>query len=243
MAMDASDVLRELEARGTEQNRKLYPRHGVIKPVFGVGYADLKALAKRIGTDQAMAAALRGSGVHDARVLAAMIDDPMASTIDSLESWCAEVDDRVEADALARFVARTPHAARLAREWTEDRSEWPAAIGWTVLAVLAPTDPSLASEDLLDALEAIERTIHDRPNQVRHAMNNALIAIGMRDEDLRDRTLEAADRIGRVEVDHGATGCKTPEARPYLLKSWDRKRSRAAPRGRSDGRGRGSKAS
>ena len=61
-------------------------------------------------------------------------------------------------------------------------------------------------------------------------MNNALIAIGLRDERLATLARAAAARIGRVEVDHGETNCKTPDAIPYMDRGWARKRARAAAR-------------
>jgi len=59
---------------------------------------------------------------------------------------------------------------------------------------------------------------------VRNAMNNALIAIGIRNPHLEKKAIAAAQKIGKVEVDHGETGCKTPDAIPYIQKSLDRKR-------------------
>jgi hypothetical protein len=58
-------------------------------------------------------------------------------------------------------------------------------------------------------------------------MNMALIAIGLRSPALRKAATEAARRIGPVEVDHGDTGCKTPDAIAYIAKSWERKKARA----------------
>ena len=47
-------------------------------------------------------------------------------------------------------------------------------------------------------------------------MNSALIAIGIRNEDLERKAIEMAREIGKVQVDHGATSCKTPDAEPYI---------------------------
>lgn len=58
-------------------------------------------------------------------------------------------------------------------------------------------------------LGTIEKEIHSRKNRVRHAMNGALISIGFRRPSLTKQALAAAKRIGKVEVDHGETGCKT----------------------------------
>jgi hypothetical protein len=58
-------------------------------------------------------------------------------------------------------------------------------------------------------------------------MNNAVIAIGGRNPALAAAATAAAGRIGRVEVDHGETGCKTPEAAAYIERIWARKRPAA----------------
>jgi hypothetical protein len=72
-------------------------------------------------------------------------------------------------------------------------------------------------------VEIIEREIHSQPNWVRYSMNSALIAIGLRDATLEARALEAAAHIGKVEVDHGDTCCKTPDATAYIHKGAARK--------------------
>ena len=56
-------------------------------------------------------------------------------------------------------------------------------------------------------------------------MNSALIAIGIRNEDLERKAIEIAREIGKVHVDHGATSCKTPDAESYI-----KARERAAKR-------------
>lgn len=69
-------------------------------------------------------------------------------------------------------------------------------------------------------LAEIERTIHTAPNAERYIMNQTVIAIGCRNAALRKAALAAAKRIGEVEVDHGDTACKTPDAAEYIEKSW-----------------------
>ena len=68
-------------------------------------------------------------------------------------------------------------------------------------------------------LETIESNVHDSPNWVKYAMNNALINIGVRNPRLEKKAIAAAKRIGRIEVDYGRTGCKTPDAVPYIKKT------------------------
>src|SRR5262245_7914566 len=89
LVMPARDVLAQLEAMGTEQNRKIYTRHGVAGPMFGVSYANLGALKKKIKVDQGLAEELWDSGNHDARVLAAMVADPRSIAEPTLDAWVA----------------------------------------------------------------------------------------------------------------------------------------------------------
>ena len=103
-------------------------------------------------------------------------------------------------------------------------AEFVAQAGWTMLAVAAMKDPSLTDAELEVRLAHIEKHIHKAKNRVPHAMNSALIAIGMRNPRLEQLALAAAARIGKVEVDHGETGCKTPAAEPYIAKLWLRRR-------------------
>ena len=78
----------------------------------------------------------------------------------------------------------------------------------------------------MDYLERIESKIHTSKNWVKYSMNNALINIGLRNPGLKRRAVAAAKRIGKVDVDHGETSCKTPDAIPYIKKAWDRKKKR-----------------
>jgi hypothetical protein len=67
-----------------------------------------------------------------------------------------------------------------------------------------------------------------RKNRVRDAMNSAVIAIGIRNPKLEKKALAAAKRIGQVEVDHGETSCKTPDATAYIHKTLERRRKKRA---------------
>jgi 3-methyladenine DNA glycosylase AlkD len=223
--MTADQLLAELESLGTAQNRKIYARHGVGGPCFGVSYANFGKLKKRIKTDHALAEALWDSGNHDARVLATMIADPRAIAGSRLDAWAKSLDNSPLAGALSQFAAETPFAAARARKWTKSRSELLSTTGWTLLAILAAQDGVMDDAELAGFLSRIEAEIHAAPNRTRYAMNNALIAIGGR-EALREEALAAAGRIGRVEVDHGETGCKTPDAAAYIRKMADRKAKR-----------------
>ena len=221
--MDLESALAALEAAGTAQNRKVYRRHGVSDPLYGVSYANQGKLAKQNKGDTELAIGLWESGNHDARILAAMIADPEAIRSSLLDAWVRGLDNYVLTDAFSDLVSQSPFAKTKVGRWTRSAQEFVGAAGWNVLARLARQDPELIDNELEGYLATIETEIHGRKNRSRHSMNSALIAIGIRNPKLERKALAAARRIGKVEVDHGETSCKTPDAPAYIRKAVARK--------------------
>lgn len=218
-------VMAELEQRGTAQNRKVYARHGVTGEAFGVSYADLGKLRRSIGTDHALARALWETGNHDARVLATFVADPEQLDRKLLDDWSKDLRNYVVTDAVATMVAPSPSAPATARRWIKSRDEWVSTAGWNLVARLA--EEAFEVEELKELLATIEAGIASAPNRTRYAMNGALISIGLR-SGLTAAAKAAAGRIGPVEVDHGETGCKTPEAASYIDKTLAHRKKKAS---------------
>lgn len=216
--MTLAQALQLLEAAGTAQTRKTYARHGIGPNMFGVSYATLGKLTRTIKRDHALALGLWASGNHDARVLATMIADPAQADAARLNAWVAACDNCGLGGAVAKFTAGTAAAAALAAEWCADPREFVAVAGWDVVAELALASNGPDAQFAV-CLKTIEREIHTAPNYVRYAMNGALIAIGVRNSKLEKLAVAAAKRIGKVEVDHGDTSCKTPDAVAYIAKT------------------------
>ncbi len=230
--MTLREAMDALESCAHEDHRKTWVRHGVPPPVLGVPYADLYKIQKRIGRDTDLARALWITGNHDARILATLVVEPKDLSRDELDGWLLPASYRLLNDAVGRVAAGSDHAAALADTWRRDRDEWTAAAGWVVVAALATGER--AGDDWLAArLDEVERGIATAPNYVRHCMNAALIAIGGSRAALRQRAIKAAGTIGKVEVDHGDTSCKTPDAASYIRKMAARgkaKRAKRAPK-------------
>ena len=229
--MTAKQALARLRKAGTAQNRKIYGRHGVTGDMFGVSYAELGKLRKAIGVDHDVAEALWESGNHDARVLACMIADPERATRSNLNDTVRQIDNYVLADAFSGFVGRSPLAHDRALAWRGSKHEFTGQVGWNLVASLAMNESNgLDLAFFADLLAEIESRIHGSKNRVRPSMNQALIAIGIRNKTLRKKAEAAARRIGTVEADHGATSCTTPAAIPYIGKAWERKAAKEARR-------------
>lgn len=218
--MTIKQALTALKKAGTAQNRKVYGNHGVTCAMFGVSFAELKKLKKQIGVDHELARQLWASGNHDARILACMTADAQAMTSGEIDTWSRQLDSYVLSDAFSSLVARSPHALKKFTGWRNRKNEWIAAVAWNILCHLAvDPDADLPDKFCQQQIELIQSEIHSRPNRTRHSMNQALIALGVRNDKLQKKAMAAAAVIGRVEVDHGQTSCKTPDAAAYILKT------------------------
>ena len=222
--MTAAEVLDQLRERGKESFRKTYRRHGAGERLFGVSTADLKSLQKALKKNDAIARELWASGWYDARILATMIADPAQLDEATLDAWSHDLDCYPIIDAFGALVARTSFARAKAEQWMAADDESIESAGWRVLAHLAMNDASLPDSYFASRIEAIRRGISGAKNRVRHEMNSALIAIGVRNDALETKATEAAGAIGKVQVDHGETACETPDAASYIAKTLARRK-------------------
>lgn len=220
--MSLTETMRALEKAGTAQNRKTYTRHGAEEPMFGVSFATLKTLVKKIGVDHELAHELWKTKNHDARILALKIADPARMSPSDLDLWTRAnaTSVRMCGGYAAMLAAEGPHGVGRARAWLASSDAGLRAAGWTLTAYLASLDETLPDEWFLERIATIENSIHQVSNAERESMNSAMITIGGRNAALRKAATSAAKRVGKVEVDHGDTACKTPEAGPYIEKMW-----------------------
>ncbi|EJQ80762.1 DNA alkylation repair protein [Bacillus toyonensis] len=216
------EVMQQLEKYGTEQNRKTYKNHGAKEPLFGVSFANLKLLKKKIKKDHDLAISLWETKNMDAMTLATYILEPKNVTSEQLNSWIRDVDYYCLMDVLMTAICTSPIAIERMDEWTKSDDEWIGRAGWSLLANIAIKNKKLDDNFFMPYLEEIKVHIHNEKNRKREAMNSALIAIGIRNEALEQQAIEIAREIGKVKIDHGATSCKTPDAEPYIKKARER---------------------
>lgn len=211
------EVLFQLEAAGSEQTRKTYARHGIRGECFGVSYAVLGQLRKKIKVDDALALELWASGNHDARILACMVMDASKISRERVDAMVDAIDNYALAGELGDLIARSPLLMEIHDTWRFDAGEWRSSIGWRMVSALAAKgDVSLEAGHAY--LAEIEAGVLAAPNRTRLAMNSALIALGGYNTCLYEAVVACTDRLGPIQVDHGDTGCKTPDPVPYMQK-------------------------
>jgi hypothetical protein len=157
-----------------------------------------------------------------------MIADPVEIDSREADDWAKDSQHHAHllGGFLADLVARSECADEKMRAWTKAKDEFTRAAGYYLLASRVKNgDETLSDKACARFLSTIEREIHGSPNRARYSMNTALIAIGTYRPALTAEALKAAKRIGKVEVDHGNTECKTPDAVPYIKKAVARKKA------------------
>jgi 3-methyladenine DNA glycosylase AlkD len=199
--MTYQHILRTLKSHYKPENIEGMARFGIVaKEAYGVPAPALRKLAREIGRDHALAQRLWASGIHDARVLAALIDDPAQVTEEQMESWVGDFDNWGVCDACCGVLFdRTEFAYRRAVEWSRRDEEFVKRAGFALMACLAVHDKEAGDRQFERFLPIIEREATDERNFVKKAVNWALRQIGKRNMRLNRKALETAERIRALD--------------------------------------------
>jgi 3-methyladenine DNA glycosylase AlkD len=158
--------------------------------------ATMQALARRLGRDHDLAAALWDTDWYEARILAAFVEEPAAITSAQMNRWCRSFDNWAICDTMClHLFDRTPHAWSKVRSWSGGRAEFVRRAGFALLAALALHDKRASDVQFLRALPLVETAASDDRNFVKKAVNWALRAIGRRNVALHTAAMDLAHRL------------------------------------------------
>lgn len=196
-AMTVDEVVAELRALSSPRHAEDMATFGIASTnTLGVSVPQLRALAKRAGRDHALAAELWATGIHEARSLAAMVDEPAKVTRSQMDRWAADFDSWDVVDGCCGdLFDKTPYAYDKALQWSHDRREYVKRAGFVLMATLAVHDKRAEDDAFLQLLPILEREAGDERNFVKKAVNWALRQIGKRNRALNVAGIECALRI------------------------------------------------
>jgi len=163
---------------------------------LGVSVTTLRKIAKRVGTDHALASSLWSTGIHEARLLASLIDDPERVTEQQMERWVHDFDSWDVCDVCCNSLfGKTRFAYPKALGWSSKDDEFVKRAGFVMMAVLAVHDKESDDSRFLRFLPLIVRGSDDQRNFVKKAVNWALRQIGKRSLLLNRTAVEIAKKI------------------------------------------------
>src|SRR5208282_4691478 len=199
--MDVQAIIARLRSLGSRRNAAGQRRFGITPSALqlGVPIPELRRIARPHRRDHALALALWSAGIHEARILAAYVDDPARVTRRQMEAWARGFDSWDVCDQVCgNLFDRTPHAAAKAAAWSARRREFTKRAGFALMAGLAVHRRDLPDRVFLRFLPLIRRQAGDGRNFVRKAANWALRQIGKRSPRLRRAAVAEARRIARL---------------------------------------------
>jgi len=194
------EVVKRLKLMGDPKAAEGVVRFGIrVSNVLGVSASDLRRLAKEVGRDHALAGRLWTTGIHEARVLAALIDDPAQVTPRQMEQWAGDFNSWAVCDAACCCLFdKTSYAWDKAIEWTGREPEYVKRAGFVLMAALAVHDKKAPDGRFEAFLPLLVQHAADERNFVKKAVNWALRQIGKRNARLNKLAMRTAEDIRRT---------------------------------------------
>lgn len=204
MAGDArvSEVLRSIRGLAVPSRLEGMARFGIeTRTALGVTVTELRGLARGLGRDHELAAGLWASGIHEARILASIVDDPAAVTEEQMETWLRGFDSWDMCDqTCGNLFDRTPFAFDKALEWSAREPEFEKRAGFALMATSAVHRRDRPDRDFHVFLPRIRAEATDERNYVKKAVSWALRQIGKRSAGLHARALRTARQIEAIDA-------------------------------------------
>ncbi len=193
----SSKILKRLKSMSNKENVAGMARFGINpKNTYGISIPDLRRIAKELGRDHVLALQLWRSGIHEARILASMIDDPQKVTPSQMERWGKDFDSWDVCDqCCSNLFHKTALARKKAVEWSSRKEEFVKRAAFALMAAMAAHDKTKDDAQFKRFLKIISVRSNDERNFVKKAVNWALRGIGKRSSDLNEAAIASAKKI------------------------------------------------
>ncbi|MFQ5552935.1 MAG: DNA alkylation repair protein [Thermoplasmata archaeon] len=203
--MERTEVLERLNALADPEGRAGMARFGITTDrALGIRVPELRRLAKEIGRNHPLALDLWKTRIHEARILASMVDDPSQVTEGQMDQWVRDFDSWDVCDQVCgNLFDKTPYAYQKAEAWSARDEEFVKRAGFALMAYLAFHDKKAEDAAFRAFLLRIERETDDGRNYVKKAVNWALRQIGKRNRHLNAEAIAVAKRMRTVDSQPG----------------------------------------
>lgn len=199
--MNRDEVLDDLRGMSSSESAAGMARFGISSTnTLGISVPLLRRTARRIGRDHALALELWASGIHEARILASMIDDPALVTPAQMDAWASDLDSWDVCDhACGNLFDRTRFAFDKVAEWSMREEEYVRRAAFALLAELAVHDKRASDERFIACFPLILTAASDERNFVKKAVNWAVRQIGKRNIALNAQAIVLAREIQQLD--------------------------------------------
>ena len=194
--MTVKEVLIELKSLSTPDHFAKLARFGINdSKAFGVKVPLLRLLAKRTGKNHELALELWDTDIHEARLLASMIENPSAIDEIQFDAWVNDFDSWDICDGCCSLLGKTAFSFQKITEYSSRKEEFVKRTAFVLMCEQAVHHKNVEDEQFYPFFEIIEREACDDRNFVRKAVNWALRQIGKRNERLRIKAIETCAHL------------------------------------------------
>ena len=199
--MDSKQIIKRLKSSANPKNVAGMARFGINpKGTLGVCVPDMRKLAKEIGKDHKLAQELWKTGIHEARIISGMIDDPAAVTEKQMDSWVKDFNSWDVCDQVCmNLFDKTPYAYDKAKEWAANDREFTKRAGFALMACLAVHDKKAPDSKFMPFFALIKKYSTDDRNFVKKAVNWALRQMAKAKPGLKKKAIETAKELQKME--------------------------------------------
>ncbi len=199
--MTSQEIIERLKSHADPKNVEGMALYGINpQNTLGIKVAILRKIAKETGKNHELALELWTSGIHEARILAAFVDNPALVTEEQMDAYVKDFDSWDICDGTCNHLFdKTPFAYQKAVEWAQKNEEYVRRSGFVMMATLAVHDKKAADEKFLGFLPLIKEYALDERNFVKKAVNWALRQIGKRNIQLGHKARELALEIQKLD--------------------------------------------
>ena len=199
--MLVDDVVTWIKSQSDPEALKGQSRFGITaQNNYGVSINKLRPFAKKIGKDHKLALELWKTKIHEARLLATMIDEPEKVMDNQIEKWVKDFNSWDICDqCCSNLFDKTEFAYKKVFEWSKSKEEFVKRAGFVLMATLSVHDKKTGNKEFEKFIPVIRRESKDERNYVRKAVNWALRQIGKRNASLNKKAIEAAKQIYKSE--------------------------------------------
>jgi 3-methyladenine DNA glycosylase AlkD len=198
--MDYNNVIKQLKLMGNPKNIEGMGRFGIkTENNLGNSVTTLRNFAKKIGKNHELAVKLWDSGMRDARMVAACIEDPETVSEEQIDNWVKDFDSWDICDhCCGHLIDKTPFAYKKAKEWSKRKEEFQKRAEFSLMAWLAVHDKKVDDVKFEGFLIIIKKESTDERNYVRKAVNWALRNIGKRNNAMNKKAIEISKEIKKI---------------------------------------------
>jgi 3-methyladenine DNA glycosylase AlkD len=194
------NVIDKLKSKAQPENLEGMTRYGIPpEQRLCIPVPDLRKLSKEIGRDHKLALDLWRSGIGEARILAAMIDEPDKLTEEQMEDWVKDINSWDICDQVCmNLFSKNQLAWKKIIDWSEREEEFVKRTAFSLIACLAWHDKKASDDEFIELLPIVVREATDERNFVKKAVNWALRNIGKRNLNLNKAAINTAKEIQQV---------------------------------------------